>query len=113
MLYFYQLCIPFTFEFLHKFIAADTDGGRISIAMFGRRGTAVVKTFTAVALCGSGLFGFDDSRLLLNYVLLTILWQNELEAPARNEVEELDFGRGCFAIAMAVCVVLILLPMPS
>lgn len=81
--------------------------------MFGRRGTAVVKTFMAIILCGSGLFGFDDSGLLLNYILLIVLWQNEIEAPARNEVEELDFGRGCFAIAISIFVVLILLPMPS
>jgi hypothetical protein len=110
---FSQLYDPLTLEFLNCFFPADTDGGRISVAMFGRRGTAVVKTFTAIILCGSGLFGLDDSGVLLSYVLLTILWQNELEAPVRNEVEELDFRRGCFAIAMAIFVVLILLPMPS
>ena len=98
--------ILYLFEF-----SADTDGGRISVALFGRRGTVVVKTFTAIILCTSGLFGFDDSGLLLNYVLLTILWQNELEGPARNEVLELDFPRGCFAIAMALFVILTLLPM--
>ena len=91
----------------------DTDGGRISIAMFGRRGTLLVKTLTAAILCGIGLFGFDDSGILLNYVLLIVIWQNELEAPVRNEVDELDFSRGFAAIISAIVVFMTLLPMQS
>jgi hypothetical protein len=81
--------------------------------MFGRRGTLLVKSLTALMLSAAGLFGFDDSGLLLSYVLMIIFWQNEIEAPARNEVEELDFRRGGFAIGMAIFAFLIILPMQS
>lgn len=89
----------------------NTDGGRVSIAMFGRRGAYIVKTFTAVLLCLIGIFGFDQSRLLLVYLIFTQLYQRELETPAINEVEELDFPRGVVGIMTALIVALALLPM--
>lgn len=92
---------------------SDTDGGRIAVSMFGRRGILLVRTLVAAILCGAGLVGLDDSGILLNYVIVVLLWQNEIETPARNEVEELDFGRGCFGIGMAALVLTILLPLQS
>lgn len=89
---------------------ADTDGGRVSTAMFGRRGAYLISTFTAVLLCIVGIFGWDDSRIFLTYTLLTLLWQRELETPARNEVEELDLGRGAVGILAALFVGLTLVP---
>lgn len=80
--------------------------------MFGRRGTYVVKTFTAIILCAAGIFGLDDSRVLLMYVLYAFLWQRDLETPVANEVEELDFVRGAIAIGVAFFVALALLPFP-
>eukprot|EP00980_Cylindrotheca_fusiformis_P031007 scaffold25699_cov137-Cylindrotheca_fusiformis.AAC.11 len=71
-----------------------TDGGRISIAMFGRRGAFVVKLFTTLLLCAVGLVGLDQENILLIYVLFASIWQRELETPMRNEVDELDFIRG-------------------
>lgn len=90
--------------------ATDTDGGRVSIAMFGRRGAYLISTFTAVLLCLVGVFGWDDSRIFLSYTLFALLWQRELETPARNEVEELDFGRGALGIFAALLVGLTLVP---
>lgn len=81
------------------------------MSMFGRRGTYIVKTFTALLLCAAGIFGYDESRILLTYVLYSVLWQRELETPALNEVEELDFGRGAVAITSALLVALALVPM--
>jgi hypothetical protein len=99
---------------LYKFrCTIDTDGGRIAVSMFGRRGAFLVRTLVAAMLCSAGLFGMDDSGILLNYVVITMFWQSEIETPARNEVEELDFGRGCFGIGMTALVLMILLPMPS
>lgn len=89
----------------------DTDGGRISIAMFGRRGTYIVKSGTALLAVALGLFGLDESRLLLTYVLFATVWQRELESPSLNEVDELDFTRGFVAIGTALLVALTLLPM--
>lgn len=79
--------------------------------MFGRRGAYIVKSFTASLLCLAGIFGFDESGVLLTYTLFAIIWQRELESPVHNEVEVLDFGRGAFGIAAAVLVALALLPM--
>jgi hypothetical protein len=108
----FDLCSPSLVFGVARFSLpnSDTDGGRIAVTMFGRSGALLVKTFTTIALCVAGLVGFDDAGVLLNYVLLVVLWQSELEAPARNEVEELDVVRGCTAIVAAVLVVLILWP---
>jgi len=90
-----------------------TDGGRVSLAMFGRRGAFVVKLFTAAILVLSGLFGLDDMNLLLPYVIFVQVWQRELESPIRNEVDEIDFFRGLLGISSAILVGLILIPMTS
>lgn len=88
----------------------DTDGGRISLCMFGRRGAFVVKSFAALLICLSGLAGLDNSHIQLTYLLFAVIWQRELETPARNEVEEIDLLRGACGILMALVVALILLP---
>lgn len=88
-----------------------TDGGRISVAMFGRRGAFVVKLFTTLLLCVAGIFGLDDSNIFLIYILYVSIWQRELETPSRNEVDELDFPRGLLGIFAALLVGLTLIPM--
>ena len=88
-----------------------TDGGRIAVTMFGRRGAFVVKLFTTLLLCLMGIFGLDDTNLFLVYVLFATIWQRELESPARNEVDELDFPRGLVGIGAALLVGLVLIPM--
>lgn len=90
-----------------------TDGGRIAVAMFGRRGAYIVKAFTTVILCAIGLFGFDTSSVLLIYIFFAQVWQRELETPATNEVDELDFPRGALGIVTALVVALSLIPMLS
>ncbi|GAX23168.1 hypothetical protein FisN_33Lh063 [Fistulifera solaris] len=87
-----------------------TDGGRIALSMFGRRGAFVIKSFAALLICLSGLVGLDNSHIQLTYLLFAIIWQRELETPARNEVAEIDIVRGACGIAMALLVSLILLP---
>ena len=92
-------------------VPEDTDGGRIAVAMFGRRGAFVVKLFSALLLCAAGLFGLDDTNILLIYGLFVLVYQRELESPALNEVDELDFPRGLMAICTALVVGLTLIPM--
>jgi hypothetical protein len=79
--------------------------------MFGRRGAYVVSVFTHILLCLIGLFGLDQSGIILAYNLFCIIWQRGPETPARNEVEELDVGRGAFGISTAIVVSLALTPM--
>lgn len=89
----------------------NTDGGRIAQVMFGRRGAYLVKILTTLLLCALGIFGLDEPRIFLAYVLFTMIWQRDLESPALNEVDELDFGRGLVGIVSATVVVLTLFPM--
>ena len=93
------------------FSFSDTDGGRIALTMFGRRGTVIVTFFTAVGLLLSGLFGGDPSDILLYYILFATIWQRQLEVPPTNETDELDFGRGLIGITAAIVVGLTLIPM--
>jgi len=90
-----------------------TDGGRVALAMFGRRGAFVTKLFTVLILVASGLLGLDEMNILLAYAVLVLVWQRELESPIRNEVDELDFSRGLLGISSAILVGLILIPMTS
>jgi membrane-associated protease RseP (regulator of RpoE activity) len=90
----------------------NTDGGRISIAFFGRSFARVVQGFFILILALAGVFGVDQTNVLLCYAIFCQLWQKEPEVPCRNEVDELDSGRGFIAIATAVLVLLILTPLP-
>jgi hypothetical protein len=108
-LFFYFFLTLSSFFWDHHII--DTDGGRISLAMFGRRGAFVTKLFTTLLLTVAGLFGLDDNNILLAYVLYTLIWQRELETPIRNEVDEVDFSRGLLGIIGAMLVGLVLIPM--
>jgi hypothetical protein len=90
----------------------DTDGGRIALSLFGRRGTYLLKSATFFAICVIGLFGFDEARILIVYAMFTTLTQRELEAPVQNEVDEIDEGRALLGFMTAMLVTLTLLPMP-
>jgi choline-glycine betaine transporter len=79
--------------------------------MFGRRGAYVNQVFTVLGLVLAGLVGLDNSNILLVYTLYSLVWQRELEAPVRNEVDELDVSRGLVAIAASLLVGLTLIPM--
>ena len=60
----------------------------------------------------SGFFGADNQDTLLCYAIYAQFFQKEPEVPCRNEVDELDTGRGFISIATAVLVLLILTPLP-
>ncbi|KAI2496533.1 response to high light intensity [Fragilaria crotonensis] len=90
-----------------------TDGGRITLAMFGRRGAYLIKTFAGIALCFLGLVGLDESRILISYTAFVYLCQRELEAPMLNEVDQVDDGRAVIGFLTGILVTLVLLPMPQ
>ena len=90
----------------------NTDGGRISVAFFGRSFSRVVQGTTLLGLVLSGFFGADNQDTLLCYAIYTQFFQKEPEVPCRNEVDELDTVRGFLAIGISVLVLLILTPLP-
>ena len=106
-----SLCFRILTALFALLVVSDTDGGRISLAMFGRRGSYIVKTFTTALLCLAGIVGLDETGWLLTYALFATIWQRESEMPMRNEVLELDFARGAAGIVAALLVALVLLPM--
>lgn len=89
----------------------NTDGGRVSQTMFGRRGAFLVNIITTLILCAMGIFGLDETQLFLTYILYVMIWQRDLEAPTLNEADELDFPRGLVGIGTAIVVFLSLMPM--
>jgi len=91
----------------------NTDGGRISLAFFGRSFSRVVNGSALTILVVAGLFGADQANILLCYAIYCQFFQKEAEIPCRNEVDELDTTRGFIAIAMAVIVFLTLVPLPQ
>jgi len=85
-----------------------TDGGRMSLALFGRNGSPPVGLITSLLLFLRGAFGSD---LILFYTTYILFFQNEPEIPLRNEVDEVDFSRILLATVSGVLVLLTLLPM--
>ena len=90
----------------------NTDGGRISIAFFGRSFSRAVQGTTLLGLVIAGLFGADQVDILLTYAVYCQIWQKETEIPCRNEVDELDTVRGFIAIGASLIVFLTLTPLP-
>ena len=85
-----------------------TDGGRISLALFGRSGTQLVNLIAFTGLFFAGLTGSDLLLLFFSYV---IFFQGELEIPQRNEVDDMDFSRVLLATVTGVLTLLTLIPM--
>jgi len=90
----------------------NTDGGRISQSLFGRKWARVVSGLSLLILVLSGVFGLDESNILLSYVLIVTIWQRNPEIPCKNEVDDVDFGRVSVAIAAAMLAALTLIPLP-
>jgi len=85
-----------------------TDGGRVSLALFGRSGAQAAGLFALIALFIQGLFSSD---LLLFYFAFITFFQSEAEIPCRNEVDDITFGRVLLATLSGVLVLLSLIPM--
>ena len=85
-----------------------TDGGRVSMALFGRSGTQAV-TFVSLLLMFA--LGFSGSDLLLFYFGFVVFAQSELEIPLRNEIDDVDLSRVFVASFAMFLMLLTLIPM--
>lgn len=85
-----------------------TDGGRISLALFGRTGKQLVDFIGLTGLFFLGLFASDA---FLFYVSFLLFLQGEPEIPCRNEVDEVDFSRVILSIVAGFVVLLTVIPM--
>lgn len=89
--------------------AGELDGGRTSLALFGR---AAAKRISAVSFLVMGLFSFS-SGLALYWLLLSLTLQRGAPAPCANEVSGVGEGAGRAAAIVALLLpLLVLLPYP-
>ena len=84
-----------------------TDGGRLTMALFGREAKLGVGSNTLFLLLIYGLFGSD---LFLFYFSYLLAFETGNEVPARNEVDEPDISRGIVAILCYGLAILSLVP---
>jgi len=89
----------------------NTDGGRVSTSVLGRRFARMVSVGILWTLLLAGIFGGDKSDVLFSYALYSSFWQNEPEIPCRNEVDGVDDFRAIIAFGSAVLVALALVPL--
>ncbi|GMH51214.1 hypothetical protein TrRE_jg11899 [Triparma retinervis] len=87
----------------------NTDGGRVSLSVFGRSGASVVNGLCLFTLLIAGLFGSD---VFLYYGAVVAVAQRELEVPCRDEVTEASTGRVVYTILLGCFAAMALLPLP-
>ncbi|KAK1744814.1 zinc metalloprotease (family M50) [Skeletonema marinoi] len=102
------LNVPASAEGLN-FLLGRTDGGRVSMALFGRSGSQGVTFISLLLMFALGFSG--ESDLLLFYFGFVVFAQSELEIPMRNEIDDVDFSRALVAGVALFLTVLTLIPM--
>lgn len=90
--------------------AGELDGGRLFLALFGRRAASRMSTLSYLLL---GIFGFNSS-LSLFWLLLILFAQRGPIVPCENELTEIqDANLRAACIAALTLPFLVLLPYPS
>lgn len=88
----------------------STDGGRVSLSLFGRRGHSVAGGIVWFSLLSASLV-VDNADILLGAWVVNNIAQNDPEIPCRNEVDPVDLPRGVFAFALWFFALLVITPM--
>lgn len=89
---------------------SSTDGGRMSLSVFGRSVNEVVGGVTWVALLCTALL-VEGADALTGAWIVHGLIQSDTEVPCRNEVDEIDLTRGAAAFLLWFFAALTLVPM--
>jgi len=88
-----------------------TDGGRLSMAIFGRRGHNVVGGLTWGALLVSTLALQDNQvPILITAWAANNVFQNDMEVPCRDESENPNLIRFCLAFGLWFLAALVIIP---
>jgi len=88
-----------------------TDGGRLSLSLFGRLGHSAVSGLLWFGLLVACLFGGGGTNLLVGAWIIWNFAQNDPEIPCRDEVTDVDLGRAAAALILWFSAALILIPM--
>jgi hypothetical protein len=87
------------------------DGGRLSLAVFGRQGHTAIGGFTWIALLFAS-FSFSENQgdwLVTAWAINNIV-QNDQEVPCRDETENIDIPRSFAVFAMWFLAILVVVP---
>jgi Zn-dependent protease len=87
-----------------------TDGGRLSLALFGRKGHSLLGGACWTLLLLASLF-LKNSDILVGAWVVNNIAQNDPEVPCRDEVANVDIVRGLFAMGLWFFAILVLVPM--
>jgi hypothetical protein len=89
-----------------------TDGGRLSIAVFGRRGQSIIGGFTwFLLLVSSFMLADQQGALLITAWATNNVFQNDMEVPCRDESDNVSLERMVVAFALWFLAALIIIPM--
>lgn len=88
----------------------STDGGRASLAIFGRYGHALVGGAVWLALLVAS-FSFERADILISAWLINNIVQNDMEIPCRDETEEVSVLRFFAALSLWLVAILAITPL--
>jgi len=87
------------------------DGGRLAMAVFGRRAAAALGGLSLVILGVATLLS-DEMSLLAFWPLIIVLLFRQAEVPCIDEVSEVDDARSRMLLPIFALAILVLLPAP-
>jgi hypothetical protein len=92
----------------------SNDGGRMSQALFGRRGHSIIRGVTWFALLAAS-FTLEEqqAQVLVTAWVINNVVQNDMEVPCRDETDEVDLSRILAAFAMWFFALLTIIPMSN
>jgi len=88
----------------------SADGGRASLAIFGRYGNALVGGAVWLSLLVAS-FTIARADILIAVWLVNNIVQNDMEIPCRDETEEVDIPRFSAALALWIVTALAIIPL--
>jgi len=94
---------------LNLFPAGQLDGGRIALAIYGRK-TARRITITTIIILGLISLVNLENSLALYWELIIIFLQREAEKPSLNEITDIDNFRALLGLLSFFFLLLILIP---
>ena len=89
--------------------AGQLDGGRIALAIYGRK-IARRLTLATIIILGLVALGNPDNSLALYWELVILFLQRELEKPSLNEISEINDTRAALGLLVFIGALLVLFP---
>jgi len=98
-----------TINALNLLPAGQLDGGRIALAVYGRKIARLI-TLATIVILGLVILGNPENSLALYWEMVILFLQRELEKPSLNEITELDSTRDLLGLLALFVSLIILVP---